>query len=90
MPGEYRKWTRADAEKLRTLSRKVARKYLLVTSIENGEQDGAEWGEWFEKEFREVKFDPNLFGSFLFHKFKDGKTTIEGYYTVCLLQVKPK
>lgn len=89
-PGEYRKWTRADAEKLRTLSRKGARKYLLVTSIENGEQDGAEWNEWFEKEFQEVKFDPNLFGSFFSHKFKDGERTIEGYYTVCLLQVKPK
>jgi len=62
--GNYRRWVKADAEKLIALSRKGARKYLLVTSIEDGKQDGTEWNEWFEKEFQEVKFDPNLFGSF--------------------------
>lgn len=88
-PGEYRKWIKEDAEKLRTLPQKGARKYLLVTSIEDGKQNGVEWGRWF-RNFKGVKFDPNLFGSFFSHDFKYGNKTIKGYYTVCLLKVKPK
>ena len=84
-PGKYKEWTRADAQKLRH-SKKGASKYLLVTSIEDGEQDGTEWNKWF-RNFKGVKFDANLFGSFFSHEFKDGNKTVKGYYTVCLLKV---
>jgi len=60
---------------------------LLVTSIEDGKQDKIEWKRWFIENFAEISFTPNLFGSFLSSKFRDGKKTIEGYYTVCLLKV---
>ncbi len=62
---------------------------MLVTSIEKGKQKAAEWTEWLS-DFKEVEFDPNLFGSFFSHEFKDGNKTVKGYYTVCLLKVTPK
>jgi hypothetical protein len=86
--GNYKNWISSDAEKLRTLQNKKAQKYLLVTSIEDGKQDKKEWEDWFnKKEFQKIRFDRNLFGSFLSSRFKYNGRIVEGYYAVCLLQV---
>ena len=47
--GNYKNWIILDADKLGTLKHKKAQKYLLVTSIEDGEQDKKEWEDWFNK-----------------------------------------
>jgi flavodoxin len=72
---------------LGNLSHRGAKKYLLVTSIEDGKQNKAEWEAWF-KGVQEVAFDPNLFGFFASQDFKEVRKVIEGYYAVCLLRVK--
>jgi len=85
---EYMRWVKSDTHKLGTLRQRGAKKYLLVTSIEDGKQDKTEWKDWFDKKIREVEFAHNLFDFFVSKKFKDGKKIIEGYYVVCLLRVK--
>jgi hypothetical protein len=41
--GEYKRCVKSDARKLVNLSRRGAKKYLLVTSIEDEKQNKAEW-----------------------------------------------
>jgi hypothetical protein len=85
--GEYKRCVKSDARKLVNLSRRGAKKYLLVTSIEDEKQNKAELEAWF-RGFQEMAFDPNLFGFLASQDFKEGRKVIEGYYPMCLLRVK--
>lgn len=85
--GEYKKWTMLDVEKLKTLRKRGVHKYCFITAVDDTKPDDQEWKEWVEMNLPEVAFNPCLFNFFEI-KFSDKKRFINGYYTICLFEVK--
>jgi hypothetical protein len=85
--GEYKKWTLLDIDKLKTLRKRGALKYCLITAIDDTKPDEHEWKEWVETNLPEITFNSSLF-NFYEINFSDKKKFINGYYTICLFEVK--
>ena len=82
--GAFKKWVISDLRKMKPLQQR--RKYLLVSSLEDKKPAKSEWNDYFKREIRGVKFDPEFF-RFFRTKFIDDRISRDGYYTLCLLKV---